>query len=304
MSLVEASRLPPSMSEQQVSARAWLALRLLVLGLVLAAGVVVVRVVQLQTDPDPRVARLVGSQRSTWSLQSRRGSLLDRHGRTVAVSRPAVRLFADPAIAGDLEDFACTVADQFGFDPLKLHRKLAARPEARYVVLDPKMSQARMARYAEMRRKPRGLGTQRWMFRSYPHGSLAGQVVGFVGREGHGLEGLERRFDARLLGQSGKASWYRDASRRPLWLDRRDYAAPVEGRHLRLSLDLVIQSIAEEELAARCEQYDAPSGQLVVMQPRTGEILAMANYPGFDPGDAAAVSQPVRDGRVRARFDV
>jgi cell division protein FtsI (penicillin-binding protein 3) len=75
-----------------------------------------------------------------------------------------------------------------------------------------------------------------------------------------------------------------------LWLDGAGYRPPHAGRSLRLSLDLVIQSIAEEELEERCLAYDAPQGQLIVMQPHTGEILAMANYPRFDPRDLSKAS--------------
>ncbi len=123
--------------------------------------------------------------------------------------------------------------------------------------------------------------------RRYPQGVLAGQVIGVVGADGRGIEGLERRFDARLTGSPGTLTLARAASRRALWLEAGDYVPVTAGQHVRLTLDIVIQSFAEDALAAACQQYAAPSGQLIVMEPQTGAILAMANYPAFDPNDLA-----------------
>ena len=127
------------------------------------------------------------------------------------------------------------------------------------------------------------MATQPRLVRDYPYGPLAGQVIGFVGFDGDGLEGLERRFNEPLAGTPGALRYLRDSARRPLWVERTSYQPSTHGQSIRLSLDAAIQSIAQEQLLAACQRYAAAAGQMIVMDPHTGQILAMANYPFFDP---------------------
>jgi cell division protein FtsI/penicillin-binding protein 2 len=94
---------------------------------------------------------------------------------------------------------------------------------------------------------------------------------------------MERRFDKIMAPLSGSISYWRDTHRKPLWVDPAQYRAPEDGQGVRLSIDAVIQSIAEQHLSQAVAQFKAESGQMVVMNPKTGEILAMANFPTFDP---------------------
>ena len=121
--------------------------------------------------------------------------------------------------------------------------------------------------------------------RSYPNGSLAAHILGGTGKDGHGLEGVELQFDKLLTGKDGWERKLKDARRRAIGVAVDDYLPPEHGKPVVLTIDANLQMIAEQELAATCRQFHAKRGEVVVMDPRTGEILALANYPTFDPND-------------------
>ncbi|MEO1236382.1 MAG: penicillin-binding protein 2 [Planctomycetota bacterium] len=258
-----------------------------VLGLTVVLLALLGRVYQLQQHPAPRVAAMVDSQISTTELSARRGALVDRRGRPLAVTRVAHRLFVDPDLIEDPGTFSEYVGYLLDYDPAWVEQQIAKRRGSRYIVLDKRLSDDR---YATLQATPelknlRGLATHPILVRDYPKDSLAGQLVGFIGHEGHGLDGLERAFDDRLAPDPGQHAFVYDRGRRRLWLANQNYKLQADGQPIRLSLDLSLQAIAEEELAAALKKFDAEAGQLVVMDPRTGEVLALANLPAFDPGD-------------------
>lgn len=241
----------------------------------------IVRVVQLQTRPEASLAAKLGMQRSQRPQPARRGGIFDARRRHLAVSQTAVRLFADPKLIKDPPAFAQTVADTLGYDAATIEKVVTRRPDSHYVVIDPKLSEERLAPAMTLNLK--GLGTQRWVERRYPQDHYAGQLLGAVGFDGQGLEGLEFLFQKELAGRSSSVSYLRDVRRRPLQVAGPDYQPPTDGADVQLSIDLVIQSIAEQVLADRCRRFEAEHGQMIVMDPRTGYILAMVNYPSFDP---------------------
>ncbi|MBI1338373.1 MAG: hypothetical protein GC164_15635 [Phycisphaera sp.] len=242
----------------------------------------IVRVVMLQADPPQSIAQLLDTQRTRLVLRPRRGALLDRQGRIIATTHTAESLFVDPAIIADPNTFSERVGYSLGYDPAKVEQMLARRPNSRFVVIDKRLDDEREDLFEKLPPLS-GLSTQTRLVRDYPFGNLAGQIVGFVGVDGQGLDGLERLFDKQLTGTPGSIVYFRDAKHRPLWVDQSSYTPPEDATPLRLSLDMTVQLIAETELAAACHEFDAKAGQVIVMDPTTGEILAMANYPDFDP---------------------
>ena len=273
---------PGRVTEHEEAGRRVLVVGRVLVGLITVAMIGLLgRVIQLQTQPHRRVAAQIDTQRSRVALHPRRGSLLDRRGRELAISHLARRLFVDPQIIEDPNTFSEVVGYRLGYDPAALERKLSPHAAGRYVVIDPRLDDRRVAIMKEMRL--RGLAVERFSVREYPQGAIAGQVIGFVGVDGKGLEGLECSLDSRLTGQVGRLSYLRDARMRPLWVDRAGYRPPADGQAVVLSLDATIQLMAEERLQKACEEFKAESGQMVVMDPHTGELLAMANYPFFDP---------------------
>jgi len=269
--------------------------RIVVVGITIAMLAVLVRVGQLQLRPADRVRELIDSQRSSARLLARRGNLLDRQGRVIAATRTANRLFVDPLLIEDPNTFSEHVGYGLGYDPAWIEKRMDSSTSQRYVVIDKQLSAQREARLKEMDLS--GLATEVRLVRDYPQGELAGQLVGFVGLDGRGLEGLELALDPVLLGEDGSMRYWRDARRRPLWVRQGNYQPPADGPAVTLSLDLVVQTFAEKELSRTCHEYGAPSGQMIVMDPFTGEILAMANFPFFSPDDSGNGDADLRRNR-------
>ncbi|MQC18271.1 MAG: penicillin-binding protein 2 [Chloroflexi bacterium] len=115
--------------------------------------------------------------------------------------------------------------------------------------------------------------------RVYPEATLAGSLVGYVGRDGDGLWGIESDFDSTLQGHDGWTTMERDALGRPIAFSQQRYKDPIAGGEVQLTIDRFIQKIVEETLASALTQYNARSGSIIVMNPHTGEILAMASSP-------------------------
>ena len=159
---------------------------------------------------------------------------------------------------------------------------------------------------AEQARDP-GLGFYPEELRTYPQGAVASHVLGFAGTDNHGLDGLERSLDKTLSGRPGFETIVKDPFGRAI--DVVTSRPERAGKNVTLTIDHQIQSNAEQILAQTVRNYGARGGAAIVMDPRTGAILAMANYPTFNSNDFSTASpgrpaQPRRDRRLRARLDV
>ncbi|MEM1107343.1 MAG: penicillin-binding protein 2 [Planctomycetota bacterium] len=289
---------PDTEAIDRVNTRALLVGRVAMVLVTLVLLALLGRVYQLQSRPGPQIAAMIDSQTSTLGLDARRGSLVDRRQRVLATTRVAHRLFLDPDIVEDPNTFSETVGYTLGYDPAWIEQQMFKRRGSRYIVIDKQMPPEKYEAYRnnESLQKLRGLSSHPILVREYPQQQLAGQLVGFIGHEGNGLDGLERSFNDRLAPDPGQHAFVYDRGRNRLWLANQDYKLQADGKPIRLSLDLNLQAIAEEELAATVEKFDGESGQLIVMDPRTGEVLALANYPFFNPAD-------FRDEKGRFRED-
>lgn len=239
------------------------------------------RVVQLQVAPDPQIAEALEGRTSAAPLMARRGAILDARGRIIAASHRGYRLFADPSLIEDPAEFALHLAHAIGEDPARIDRLINERFDKRYVKLVDLLTDEQLAVVRQL--DLRAIGLEPRPVRDYPQGPLAGQVVGFVGHEHKGLNGLEYALDPVLTGTGGRVEMLRDVRRRALWIERAGYTPAQDGYGVRLSLDMVIQGYADLALAETCEQYEAKSGNVVVMDSRNGQLLAMSNWPPFDP---------------------
>jgi cell division protein FtsI (penicillin-binding protein 3) len=134
-----------------------------------------------------------------------------------------------------------------------------------------------------------GVGVVPSSQRVYPMGSIGCHILGGVGSDGAGIEGIELQYDKILAGKDGFERLTKDARRRPIGVAAEDYLPPQHGQHLVLTIDSNIQMMAEQALASTCTENVAKRGEVVVLDPHTGEVLAMANwtagYPGFDPAN-------------------
>ncbi len=269
--------------------------RVLAVVLTLAMLALLGRVVQLQYHPDPLIEARIGDRGNETKLLPRRGALLDCRGRPLAMTHLGYRLYADPGMIDPGSDFAAHVANAIDDDPARIERLLDERSDRRYAVITPLLSDAQLHQVRDLRLT--GLGLEPRPIRTYPQGTIAGQVIGFVGAEHKGLDGLEFALDSILQGRGGEVITLRDARRRPLWIEQVAYTPPHDGNDIRLSIDAVIQRITENELEAACLKHRAKSGQIVVMDSRTGQLVAMANWPRLDPAEANNVKPEHRKNR-------
>jgi cell division protein FtsI (penicillin-binding protein 3) len=243
-----------------------------------AFGGLVARLAYLQIFRHAELTALAARQYSrTVVLQAQRGPIVDRHGAPLATSGPAESVFAHPRAVGDPVRVAARLAPILEMPPAELHADLVSgRP---FVWLRRRVPPAVAAR-VEALREP-GLDLVPEPMRLYPNRELAAHVVGFVGVDG-GLEGVERAWDKELGGAPGRAITGRDALGRGIE-STRTLKPPVPGQGVMLTIDTNIQYIAERELDAAFRRTGARAAMAVVMDPRTGDVLAMAIRPTFNP---------------------
>ena len=213
-----------------------------------------------------------------------RGSISDAGGKLLAYSVPQPSLFADCTEVKDPSGVAAKLAPILGEPRASLERKLASG--RRFLWIKRQLSDSQAQGVSAL--KISGLHIVNEYKRFYPSRHLAGQVVGFVGLDGVGLEGVEKMYDTLLRGASYRSGQIREGgrTRRTLWMDADRPPEPDERLGLRLTIDSRIQYAAERELEKVMEKYKARAGEIVVMDVRDFTVLAMANAPFFDPNSA------------------
>ncbi len=208
-----------------------------------------------------------------------RGKILDREGRPLAVSLKAGSLYAHPAGVEDPRETARMLAEHMELDPLQLEEKLTKETSFTWLSRQMPMEKAQ----AVMKLGVSGIGLQREGKRYYPNRELAGHVLGFAGIDSQGLEGIEWGFHEVLKGREGTLMLQQDARGRVLWQDVTLQSGSETGCELHLTLDLRLQYFTEKALQRAVRESQAISGMAIVMDPRSGELLAMACAPSFNP---------------------
>lgn len=213
------------------------------------------------------------------TLRSARGRILDRDGHVLATSVLAPSIYAVPSELDDPPVAALRLAEVLQRSSVDISRRLAAKTQ--FVWLARQVSPDTVARVQALGLK--GVHFRREVRRYYPKRHLAGQVLGFVGVDGQGLGGLEYQYDKALAGQPLRLVLRHDAVGRQV---RQAVGVPVEqprGADLYVTIDEWLQHLAEREIAAQVLATGAKSGLVLMMQPYTGDLLAVAAYPFFDP---------------------
>lgn len=241
---------------------------------------VVARLGYLQIVRHDDLARLAERQYSrTIPLRPQRGPIFDRNGQALAVSGEVESVFAVPGRIADRAEVAAALAPHLGERPRDLQDRLQSdRP---FVWLKRKLPPG-VAQTVRGLRLP-GIGTLPESLRFYPNRELAAHVLGFVGFDDRGLEGVELFHDRLLAGEAGSALAERDALGRDVSAQPVILKAPTPGQGVTLTLDATIQYIAERELETAWRSTGAKGGMVLVMDPRTGELLAVAIRPTFNP---------------------
>lgn len=224
-------------------------------------------------------------QLSTEALPAERGTITDRDGVDLAVSEPASEISADPYLIHRPLEAAHKLAPLLGESQAQVLTKLSEH--AGFVYLSRALP-ARQAR-AVMALKLEGITGAPTMRRVYPRGTLAAQALGFVGTESHGLSGLEYSENSLLQGHTGERQVISDALGQPVSIDTVHPERP--GATLTLTLDANIQQRTEDVLDAVGRVFSPKDATAIVMDPRTGALLAVANWPQVDANDPA-VSPP------------
>ncbi|HEY3019154.1 MAG TPA: penicillin-binding transpeptidase domain-containing protein, partial [Solirubrobacteraceae bacterium] len=234
-------------------------------------------------------------QVSEITVPARRGAILDRHGVELAVSEPADDVAVTPYLVKDAPRVAKRLAPLLGADEGELVRKLARR-DTGFVYLARQLSATTAAAIAKLAIP--GVQLIPTNRRTYPRNQLASQLLGDVGVDGHGLAGLEYSRDGVLRGHDGTRRLTKDALQQPIAVQ--DTVPAEAGKSLRLTIDAAIQSKVEAVLGAVGQVYRPKGATAIVMDPRDGEVLAMANWPRVDANDPAGAPAYARQNRAVA----
>lgn len=219
-----------------------------------------------------------------FSVPAMRGSIYTSDGKPLVMNQLAYLVYAQPKDIENIADFSRSIAPVLGKDPKDLIDALSV-PDRVWAPLARKVDSEVVDKLKELNLK--GIGFEKESKRFYPEGSMAAQLVGFVGSDENGGDkgyfGLEGYYDRELRGKDGKLQLEKDVRGNPIVIGQAKRFEPEDGRNLRLWLNRTIQYIAETKLIDGIKKYGAKEGIIAIMDPKTGGILAMANYPTYDP---------------------
>jgi cell division protein FtsI/penicillin-binding protein 2 len=239
------------------------------------------------------LAKAQRQQQRIFEISPMRGTIYDRKGRELAVSLPMDSVFGDPAEITDVEMVSRLLSRVLEIPAEDLEEKI--REAKTPVRLARKLSPETVQRITDMNLK--GVFFQKENRRVYPQRELAASVLGYVDVDEKGIGGIEYSLDKQIRGRPGKMMVMADGRRR--WYDRTESAADP-GASVTLTIDETIQFIAEKELDRAITETHAKAGTVVVQDPSSGELLAVANWPAFDPNNAGNSAPEARIDRAVA----
>lgn len=232
----------------------------------------------------------------TITVRARRGPIMDRNERPFAISVDAPSIYADPSVIRDPREATRALGRALSYSPAEQKELLALLRQDRSFVwikrqVDPQVARA----VRELRLE--GIGFETESRRYYPKRDLLSPVLGYVGLDSQGMAGLEYALDEDLRGREARVTVRLDARRRPMGeVDK----PPTEGRKVTLTIDERVQHITETALGEAIRDTGSVSGTAVVLDPRTGEVLAMSSLPSFNPNRFAAFPEKDRVNRAVA----
>ncbi len=220
-------------------------------------------------------------------IYAERGAILDANGEVLANNIPGETVVADATHTDNPEGLTRLLATTLGLSPNELSEKLSS--DRRYIVLK---RQVPLATTATLRRKLeeeklRGIYFERDSTRVYPNGSMLCHVIGFTDFNHHGIQGVESSMEDYLHGDDGYRFIEHNRAGQEIVLYRGQERAPRDGNKVRLTIDLNLQNIVENEIDAAMREYRPQKATIILMRPETGEILAMANRPHYDLNERA-----------------
>src|SRR5215831_168151 len=262
------------------------------LGLLVWMLAIGARLIQLQVHQhDELSTRARNQQLSSIETAPTRGQVLDRQGRELARSLDTESFYSDPSEVKNVEETARKIASVTGLDRADLVRRFNEAKDAnkKFIWVVRRLEVDRAARLDAL--EIEGVYSRKEPKRYYPNDTLAAHVLGFVGTDEIGLGGVEQTYNEKIRGEAGKVFLEVDRDRRAF----ESYEVqPHPGQTVVLTIDQVIQYRTERALGDAVERTHAKSGTAIVMDPRSGEILALANSPAFDPNQPATNSSEAR----------
>jgi cell division protein FtsI (penicillin-binding protein 3) len=281
-----------------VASRAMIGGRLVVAAGILAVWAVGVeaRLVYLQVfQHDALVSRAERQQSQSLKAAAKRGDIVDRRGRVLATSVDADSICAVPAEVGDEAQVVSRLCAAFGDCTPRERQDLIERlKKQRYFAYIRRQVSPELSRKIQALNLD-GIFVVKESRRYYPKNSLGAHLLGFVNVDGKGLSGVESAYDTQIRGRDGQLLVHTDARRHAFGRIERP---PTTGSTIELTVDEYLQHVAQRELHAGVLENRAAGGSVVIMNPRTGEILAMANEPTFDPNSYREASDVERRNRA------
>ena len=256
--------------------------RLAILGLVLGVWVLILalRLVQLQVFSHEKYAHMAEIQQERLDpIEAPRGAILDRNGNYLAISSDVPVVCVNPLRIPDKDTAAALLAGVLNLDKDELLDQLlhAAAVHRGYLVVDNRATEQEVEAIKKMSLD--WVDIRQGSARSYPNGQLAAHVIGNVDAQGRGVSGVEKKLNGALMGKAGLVRVTTDVHRRGY--DFEVEKPPVIGRDVKLTIDSRLQYIAEQAIAEAVTEKHAQRGSVVAMDPYTGEVLALANYPTY-----------------------
>ncbi len=245
------------------------------------------RVGYLQFVDGNRLQTLATSQQTlTETISAKRGAIYDSKGNALAISYDTDKVYVTPSLIKEDSNksiVAQSLASILELDYNELLTKIQSTSDKFLVASDVEQSKVdQINNWKKELKFTTGISFEETTSRTYPYKTLASTIVGFVGSDGQGLSGIESSWDSFLSGTSGKSVSLKDASQSEIANSNQTYIAAENGYDISLTIDSNIQSIVEKHLAQAVEEYKCDSGITIAMDPSTGKILAMADYPSYD----------------------
>jgi len=219
-------------------------------------------------------------------VESKRGTIFDRNGKELGVSISTESVYAIPAEILDVDETAAKLAAILALDRDNLATKLKKRQAFTWIT---RKVDNNVARDVKMLNLP-GIGLTQESRRYYPNENLAAHLLGFTGIDSQGLDGVELTFDNYLKGRNGSIVVEYDARGREIPSVSHRFVKPIDGHNIYLTIDIVIQQIVERELERVMQETGAKAATIIGIDPHTGEILALANRPDYNPNRFAEFS--------------
>jgi cell division protein FtsI (penicillin-binding protein 3)/stage V sporulation protein D (sporulation-specific penicillin-binding protein) len=246
------------------------------------------RLIQLQVIDHEKYAAIAGRNHgSKQTIFAPRGVIEDINGEVLADNEPLRRVVADGSLITKPAELAALLAKPLGMGIAELEQKLTTKMQ--YVPFKARIPEADAAELAaQMQRQSlKGIFFEPDARRIYPNRQMLAHVIGFMDRDHGGVQGIERSMENFLRGHDGYRVIERDRTGKELVAFRGMERAPQSGNNVRLTIDMSLQQIVEEELESACRQFKPKMAVGIMMRPKTGEILAIANRPTFDPNKPA-----------------